>query len=71
MPILEMKQRGKKYSTKEVLDKVEVARATLYKWLREGKISEVWRDRNNYRIFTEKDVKQILGYKNCLNKPTR
>ncbi len=59
----------RRYTTKEVIGKVGIARATLYKWLKEGKILDVWRDRNNYRIFTKDDVRRILNYKNLINKP--
>ena len=57
------------YTTKEVLKKVGITRPTLYKWLREGKIPEVNRDRNNFRIFAKKDIERILAYKNLIRKP--
>ncbi len=57
------------YTTKKVLKKVGITRPTLYKWLREGKIPEVNRDRNNFRIFTKKDIERILAYKNLIRKP--
>ena len=52
------------YTTKDVLKKIGVSRATLYLWLRKGKVSEVARDRNNAREFTASDIRAILGYKN-------
>jgi len=57
------------YSTKEVLELIEVSRSSLYKWLGQGKVPEVKRDRNNFRIFTEQDVKVILDYKNQIIEP--
>ena len=57
------------YTIGEVLEKVGITRPTLYKWLREGKIPEVNRDRNNFRIFTKKDIEKILAYKNLIRKP--
>ena len=58
------------YTTKDVLKKVGVTRPTLYKWLKKGKIPEVSRDRNDFRLFTKKDIDNILAYKNLIKKPT-
>ncbi|MEI8348616.1 MAG: helix-turn-helix domain-containing protein [Candidatus Omnitrophota bacterium] len=57
------------YRTKEVLKIVGISRATLYNWFRDGKIREVARDRNDFRIFTESDVQVILSYKNMVKAP--
>ena len=54
----------KHYTTKDVLKKVGISRATLYLWLRKGKVSEVARDRNNSREFTASDIRAILAFKN-------
>lgn len=56
------------YTTKYVLNKVVISRATLYKWFKEGKIPEVSRDRNNKRLFSAKDIDNILEYKNLIKK---
>ena len=66
-----METQEKRYTTKEVLDMVGIARATLYKWLRDGKALEVPRDRNNYRVFTDKDIKHLLEYKNLIKTPIK
>jgi len=58
------------YRTKEVLGIAGISRATLYNWLRDGKIKEVARDRNDFRIFTESDVQVILAYKNMVKAPS-
>jgi len=57
------------YSTKQILERVQISRATLYKWLNEGKVPDVKRDRNNFRIFSDKDIKNILSYKNMIIEP--
>lgn len=57
------------YSTKEVLKKVGVSRNTLFLWFKNKKIPEVARDRNGHRIFTEKDIRVILDYKNRIIPP--
>lgn len=62
-------EQKKIYRTKEVIKIVGISRATLYNWLRDGKIKEVARDRNNFRIFTEADVQSILAYKNMMKSP--
>jgi len=58
-------------TTKDVLQKVGITRPTLYKWLKEGKVSEVARDRNNFRLFTEKNLEEMLSYKNLIRKPAQ
>ncbi len=58
------------HTTKDVLKKVGVTRPTLYKWLKQGKVPEVSRDRNNFRLFTKKDMDNITNYKNLIRKPT-
>ena len=62
---------GKIYSTKEVIDIVGIAKATLYNWLRAGKVPEALRDRNNHRVFTEADVKCLQDYKNLIKGPMK
>jgi site-specific DNA-methyltransferase (cytosine-N4-specific) len=56
------------YSTKNVSKIVGVHRDTLLRWLREGKISEPQRDRNNWRIFSKKEVDSIIRYANAVNE---
>ena len=58
------------YTTKDVLSKVGVTRPTLYKWFKEGKISEVMRDRNRVRLFTKNDMEKIFSYKNLIKQPS-
>jgi len=52
------------YSTKEVLKKVGVSRNTLFLWFKQGKVPEVRRDRNGYRVFNDRDIEVILAFKN-------
>ena len=60
---------NKYYTTKDVLDKVGITRPTLYKWIKDGKVPDVARDRNNFRLFTAEDIKQIIAYKNLVKMP--
>ncbi len=57
------------YSSKEVLKRAKVSRNTLFLWFKHRKIPEVARNRNGHRIFTEKDIRLILDYKNKLILP--
>jgi len=57
------------YTTKEVLERVGIARPTLYKWIKKGKVPKVARDRNNFRLFTEENIKIILEYKDIIKPP--
>jgi DNA (cytosine-5)-methyltransferase 1 len=61
--------RQRLYTTKEVVRKVGVSRATLYNWFRNKKVRDVARDRNNFRIFTEADIRRIAKYKNIIRFP--
>lgn len=62
-------QDCKIYRTKEVLKIIAISRATLYNWFRNKKVQDVARDRNNFRVFTEADIKKLLTYKNLLRRP--
>ena len=52
----------KYYQTREVSKIAGVHRDTLLRWLREGKISEPKRNRNNWRIFSEADLDNIIEF---------
>ena len=64
-----MNMSQKLYTTKEVLKIVGISRATLYNWFRQKKVKDIARDRNNFRVFTEQDIKRILTYKNMIKDP--
>ena len=51
------------YKTCEVAKIVGITKTTLYTWLKKGKVPEPRRDYNNYRIWTEEDVKAILAFR--------
>ena len=52
----------KYYQTREVSKIAGVHRDTLLRWLREGKISEPKRNRNDWRIFSEADLDNIIAF---------
>jgi DNA (cytosine-5)-methyltransferase 1 len=58
-----MKRRDKKFHTlREVAQQVGVAPITLRRWLLSGRVGEVSRDRNGWRLFTERDVRRIRAF---------
>jgi hypothetical protein len=55
----------------EVARAAKVAPITLRRWLLAGKIAEVSRDRNGWRIFTPEDQAAILQYAFKTTPPTK
>jgi len=48
---------------------VGVAPITLKRWLLDGKVAEVARDRNGWRTFSDADISRIKRYAKTLRKP--
>ncbi len=55
------------FGTTEAAKELGVSRNTLLRWFREGRISEVERDRNGWRLFCQQDLDNI---KRSLEPPT-
>lgn len=51
--------RERTYSTAEAAKQVGISKPTLLRWIREKKIADVRRDRNEWRVFTEADIQRI------------
>ena len=51
------------FTTQEVADLIGVTKRCLLNWLRDGKIPEPERDRNQYRIWTQSDLSVALAFK--------
>lgn len=51
--------RERTYSSDEAAKELGLSKSTLLRWFREGRISDVKRDRNNWRIFTVADIERI------------
>ncbi len=47
------------FTTKEICAQFEVSKATLFRWEKEGRITDVWRDWRNWRLYSEQNVKEI------------
>jgi excisionase family DNA binding protein len=52
----------KLYSTTEAAAKAGISRDTLLRWLKDGKVPEPDRNRNRWRIFSERDVQAVIRY---------
>ncbi len=48
--------------TREAADLIGVSKNTLLRWFREGRVDDVGRDRNGWRIFDPHDVDRIKSY---------
>lgn len=46
-------------ATLEAARELGVSKATLLRWIKDGKITDVKRDRNKWRVFTAEDIRRI------------
>lgn len=53
----------------EAAELIGVAPVTLKRWLLTGKVAEVSRDRNNWRRFTDADVRRIKQFADASTPP--
>ena len=51
-----------RFSTCQAARLIGVSRNTLLRWFREGRVTDVGRDRNGWRFFTHEDVERIKAY---------
>lgn len=57
------------YTLAKAATKVGVSAITLKRWLLAGKVAEVRRDRNGWRVFHERDIRRIRKYAETLTQP--
>lgn len=57
--------------TAEAAKKAGISKATLLRWLKEGKVPEVARDIRGWRVFTEEEVERIREYANKIIPPNK
>jgi excisionase family DNA binding protein len=68
IPRMAKRVDGKVYYTAgEVAEMAGVHRLTLLRWIREGKLAEVDRDRNGWRLFSEEIAYQISEFAKGVN----
>jgi len=58
------------YRTCQAARLVGVAPITLKRWLLHGRVEEVKRDRNGWRVFTAEDISRIREYAQTLYPPS-
>ncbi len=54
----------------EAAQTIGVSPATLKRWFRSAKVSDVARDRNGYRVFEPNDVARLRAYANQRIEPS-
>ena len=59
----------KTYSLADAARQLGIAPITLKRWLLTGKVAEVGRDRNGWRVFTEADIERIRIFADRLTLP--
>jgi excisionase family DNA binding protein len=47
------------YSTEEAAKAAGISKSTLLRWIKQGVVGDVRRDRNNWRVFTQRDVRNL------------
>lgn len=55
---------------KDAAHEIGVAPITLKRWLLSGKVKDVKRDRNGWRVFTTDEVQKIKEYAQCTQEPS-
>ncbi|MFZ5863308.1 MAG: MerR family transcriptional regulator [Nitrospirota bacterium] len=51
--------RTRSYKAKQICDAYDISKATLFRWERQGLISGVGRDWRNWRIYSDKNRREI------------
>ena len=64
-----MKKESTVYSLTKAAQLIGVAPVTLKRWLLSGKVAEVARDRNGWRVFYAKDIARIRNYADKFTPP--
>ena len=49
----------KKYKTKEICDRFDISRATLFRWESDGLLTDVERDWRGWRVYSEDNLQEI------------
>lgn len=57
-------------SQRDAAKKIGISYVTLGRWIKEGKVEDVGRDRNTWRVFTDEDVTRIQTYADSIRYST-
>jgi excisionase family DNA binding protein len=60
-------RRSTSFSTAEAAKKLGISKQTLHRWFSQGRVADVRRDRNNWRVFTPQDIERIRSEANRVN----
>ncbi len=63
------RKSSKKYKTNEICNRFDISRATLFRWESEGLLTGVERDWRGWRMYGEKnlkDIEKIMKSKNAV-----
>lgn len=50
---------SKNYSTEAAASRLGISKSTLLRWIRAKRVTDVRRDRNNWRVFSDEDIRRI------------
>ena len=64
-----MSQPEDRVYTAEAAKQAGISKATLLRWLKDGKIPEVARDVRGWRVFTEEEVEYLRDFANKITPP--
>jgi DNA-binding transcriptional MerR regulator len=53
------RKSAKKYKTNEICSRFDISRATLFRWESEGLLTGVERDWRGWRVYSERNLKEI------------
>lgn len=62
------RKNPKRYKTKEICDRFDISRATLFRWESEGLLTDVERDWRGWRVYGDgnlKEIEKIIRSKNA------
>jgi DNA-binding transcriptional MerR regulator len=62
------RKNRKRYKTKEICDRFDISRATLFRWESEGLLTDVERDWRGWRVYGDgnlREIEKIIRNKNA------
>ena len=57
--VMATRKTGRKYKTKEICDRFDISRATLFRWESEGLLTGVGRDWRGWRVYSDQNLQEI------------
>jgi DNA (cytosine-5)-methyltransferase 1 len=66
---MKRKRKSHQYSLRDAAKLIGVAPITLRRWLLSGKVAEVARDRNGWRVFSGREVVRLRKFARQIKPP--